>query len=154
MRVIVRSAPASPADGRELRLLTPEIDRWEELGSNLVALVAAAVGRPKWDARPAFSIALQPRWDPRRSMTASLFCHTALAFLLFNLTALLRFAGSDDQPRRAQLDSRRLEWYLTSDQLPSIGDQDAPAKPTVEKGGKHPATPRQSRTILHPQTMV
>jgi TonB family protein len=153
MRVIVRSAPAAPALGEGLRLLTPEVSRWDELGSNLVALVAAAGGRPQWDARPAFAIAVQPRWDPRRSMTASLFCHAAIAFLLFNLTALLRFAGSDDHPKRAQLDSRRLQWYITSDQLPSIGAADAPEKTTQEKGAKVKETPRHSGKILHPQTM-
>jgi len=52
MRVIVRSAPVHPVDEEEVRLLTPETSRWEELSSNLVALVAAATGRPQWDARP------------------------------------------------------------------------------------------------------
>src|ERR1035438_6036059 len=135
MRVMVRSAPAPSAEGQELRLLTPETNRWEELGSNLVALVAAATGRPKWDARPAFAIAVQPRWDPRRSMTASLFCHAAIALLLVNLTALLRFAGNDETIHRVRPDSQRLEWYITSDQLPSIGGSDATEKPQ-EKSAK------------------
>src|SRR5580658_8206415 len=109
MRVIVRKAPAHPPEGRELRLLSPETNHWEELGSNLVALVSAVTRRPLWDARPPFAIALQPRWDPRRSMTASLFCHAAVIVLLVNLTALLRFTGNDDPIKRVQRDSRRLE---------------------------------------------
>src|ERR1035438_10565767 len=128
MRLIVRSAPVQPVDNEELRLLTPETGRWEELASNLVALVAAATGRPKWDARPAFAIAVQPRWDPRRSMTASLFCHAAIAMLLLNLTPLLRFSGNDEAIHRVRPDSQRLEWYITSDQLPSIGGSDATEK--------------------------
>jgi TonB family protein len=153
MRVIVRKAPAPPDSGKELSLLTPEINRWDELGSNLVALLASVAVSPRWDARPPFAIALQPRWDPRRSMTASVFCHVAVAFLLLNLTALLRFTGNGDPAKRLRLDSQRLEWYRMSDLLPSIGAKDAAEKPQ-EKGGRHKAPARQGASILHPQTEV
>ncbi len=154
MRVIVRSAPAQPSEGQGLQLLAPETDHWEELGSNLVALVAAIAGRPARDDLPPFAIVMQPRWDPRQSMTASLFCHAAIVLLLLNLTALLRFTGNDEPSKRVRFASQRLEWYVMADQLPAIGTPASPTKPTQEKSGKHKLTPRPGATIRQPQTAV
>ncbi len=152
MRVIVRSAPVPPANDDQLRLLAPETSRWDELGGNLVALIDTMTRRRPWDARPPFQIVTQPAWDPRRSMTASLFCHTAVVFLLFNLTALLRFAGDDDHPQHARLDTQRLQWYVMSDQLPAIGDSSKDRKTPAAKGAKHKADARPN--VHHPQKIV
>src|SRR4029077_16301044 len=111
MRVIVRS-PAEKAGPGEIRLLTPETSRLDDLSSNVVALLASATQAQSWTGyHPVFKAIWQPRWDPRKPMAASLFCHAAAALLVLNVAAFWRFAQNPNEPDRSQLSKQHIEWY-------------------------------------------
>ena len=141
MRVIVRS-PGKPVQD-EFQLLAPETSRWEDLSSNLVALLST----PK-DAFLRKYYPPEHLGDRRGSMAASAFCHLAVALLLLNVTKIVLFTGDPQVMDRPQLDKHRIEWYRTSDLLPSISPAQDDAK-QVKKAGKRPELARQ-RIVANP----
>jgi hypothetical protein len=103
MRVVVRS-PNRP-DSDELQLLPPETSRWDDLSSNVVALLSAAAGG---DSRKSYP--LEHLGDRRGSLTASALCHVAVALLLLNVTKIVLFSADPRTMDRPQIDKQRIKW--------------------------------------------
>jgi len=147
MRVVVRSRGKPVSD--ELQLLVPQTSRWDDLSSNVVALLSAGTGHSSPKFYPPEHLG-----DRRGSMTASGFCHVAVALLLLNVTKIVLFTGDPQKMDRAHFDKQRIEWYRMADRLPAISPGQEEAKPAQEKGGKRPEPARPGATALHPQRVV
>jgi TonB family protein len=154
MRVVVKARPRQSEP--ELRLLSPETSRWQNLADNLVALIRSFAAPPGRDYRtvrhPVVEVVMVSRWDPRRAMSASLMCHIAAAAMLLNITFVWRYIDQRDPEKQAKFDSSRLEWYRVANQLPSIGDN-SPKQPQ-ERGGKRREPARRGATVRHVQKIV